>query len=168
MACCAFILATSFAGAGDKAVSHSRYPNELQGFRFYSKYLVPLQPGLSGAEAVRRVLGDTAAVRRNGWRIFPSYTTRGGPVYNPTIGFLYQISLKPDGVIPMAEVRFPPQFDHCHSSVSEINISFDVYGDTSGLEYWLHEEDSSSGRKGDLFQIVYGPMRKPFAPNTIC
>jgi hypothetical protein len=160
------VLAASFAGAGDSP--NSRYPNELQGFKFYSKYLAPLQPGLSGRDAVRRILGDTAAVKRTGWRILPSYTTSGGPVYNPTLGPLYQISLRPEGAIPMAGVRFPPQFDHCHSSLSEINISFDVYSDTSGLEYWLHEEDSKSGRKGDLFQIVYGPKRKPFAPNTIC
>jgi hypothetical protein len=140
----------------------------LQGFKFYSKFFAPLQPGLSARDAVRRVFGDTAAVKRTGWRIFPSYTTRSGPVYNPTLGPLYQISLKPDGVLPMAAVRFPSQFDHCHSSLSEINISFDVYSDTSGLEYWLHEEDSQWGRKGDLFQVVYGPKRKPLKPNTFC
>jgi len=89
-------------------------------------------------------------------------------VYSPTLGPLHQISLKPDGVIPMAAVRFPPQFDHCHSSLSEINISFDVYSDTSGLEYWLHEEDSKWGKKGNLFQIVYGEKRKPFARNALC
>jgi len=56
----------------------------------------------------------------------------------------------------MWNVKFPRAFVHCHASVSEINVSFDVYRDKFGLEYWLHEEDSKSGKKGDLFPIVYG------------
>jgi len=163
---CAFVLATSFAGAGDSA--HSRSPNELQGFSFYSKYLAPLQPGLSGRDAVRRVLDVTAPVKRNGWRIIPIYAVNGGSLSNPTLGALAEIILTPDGVIPMAALKFPPRFAHCHSFLSEINMSFDVYSDTSGLEYWLYPEDSELRKRGDLFQIVYGPKRKPFQPNAIC
>jgi len=68
----------------------------------------------------------------------------------------------------MAALKFPPRFAHCHSFLSEINMSFDVYSDTSGLEYWLYPEDSKLRKRGDLFQIVYGPKRKPFQPNAIC
>jgi len=68
----------------------------------------------------------------------------------------------------MAAVKFSPIFAHCHTSVSEIIISFHGYSDTSGLEYWLHEEDSKWGKKGDLYQIVYGPRRRPYPTNTIC
>jgi hypothetical protein len=160
------VLATSFAGAGDSP--HSRYPNELQGFKFYSKYLASLQPGLSGRDAVRRVLGDTAAVKRNGWRIIPTYAMKSGPVYNPTLGPLNQIILRPDGVIPMGAVKFSAAFRHCHDSLSEINIGFDVYRDKFGLEYWLHKEDSKWGKKGDLYWIVYGARRQPEPPNTFC
>jgi hypothetical protein len=163
---CAFVVVASFASAGDRP--HNRYPNELQGFRFYGEYLAPLEPGFSGEEAVRRVFGETAAVRRNGWTINTTYATKGDSVYDPTLGPLAEIILRPDGVIPMAAVKFSPRFAHCHSSLSEINISFDVYSDTSGLQYWLQEEDSKWGKRGDLFQIVYGPKRKPFPPNTIC
>jgi hypothetical protein len=163
---CAFVVVASFASAGYKP--HNRYPNELHGFRFYAEYLAPLEPGLSGEEAVRRVLNDIAAVRRNGWTISTTYATKGGPVYNPTLGPLAEIILRPDDVIPMAAVKFPPRFAHCHSSLSEFNISFDVYSDTSGLQYWLQGEDSKWGKKGDLFQIAYGPKRKPFPPNMIC
>jgi hypothetical protein len=140
----------------------------LEGYRFYAVYLAPLEPGLSGEKAVRRVLGDTAAVRRGSWTINTSYAVKSGPVSNPTSGPLAEITLMPDAVIPMAAVRFPPRFAHCHSSLSELNISFDVYSDTSGLEYWLHEEDSKWGKKGDLFQIVYGPKKKPLPPDTFC
>jgi len=38
-----------------------------------------------------------------------------------------------------------------HSSLSEINIGFDVYSDRFGLEYWLHEENSKWRKKGDLY-----------------
>ena len=93
---------------------------------------------------------------------------KGGPASNPTLGPLAEIILRPDAIISMAAVKFAPRFAHCHSSLSGFNISFDVYSDTSGLEYWLHEEDSKWGRKGDLFGIVYGSKRKLFPPNTIC
>ena len=160
------VLTTSLVVA--KSTSHNPYPNELKGFEFYAKYLAPLRPGVSSKEAVRRVLGDTAAVQRNGWTIGTTYTMKRGPVYNPVLGTLAEVTVRPDGVIPMGTVKFPPAFTHCHSSVSEINISFDVYSDRFGLEYWLHEEDSKWGKKGDLYQIVYGPSRLPYPPNTIC
>jgi hypothetical protein len=162
----AFLLVTILAGG--KSTSQSLYPNELKGFKFYAKYLAPLRPGVSDREAVRRVLGDTAAVQQDGWTIFTSYTMKGGSPYAQAQGPLAEISVRPHGVIPFGAVGFPPSFDRCHASVSEINISFDVYSDTSGLEYWLHEEDSKSGKKGDLYQIVYGPRRRPYPPHTIC
>jgi hypothetical protein len=162
----AFLIGTILAGA--KSIPHSPYPNELKGFEFYAKYLVPLRPGLSDREAVRRVLGDTAAVQRNGWTIFTTYVMKSGPVYNPTLGPLAEIAIKSDGVIPMGAVKFPSGFTHCHTLVSETNISFDVYRDRFGLEYWLHEEDSKWGKKGDLYRIVYGPRRRPDPPNTFC
>jgi len=163
---CAFVVASSFAGTGDNP--QNRYPNELEGSRFYAEYLAPLEPGHSDEKAVRRVLGETTAVRRSGWTINTTYAVKSGPVYNPTLGPLAEITLRPDAIIPMASVKFSPRFAHCHSSLSEFNISFDVYSDTSGLEYWLQEEDSKWGKKGDLFQIVYGPKRKPLPPNTFC
>lgn len=159
------LFVTIFAGA--KSASQNRYPNELKGFKFYTKYLAPLRPGVSGKEVVRRVLGDTAA-QRNGWSINTTYSMKSGPVYNPTLGPLAEIIIRPDGVIPMGTVKFAPSFSHCHTSVSEINISFDVYSDRFGLEYWLHQEDSKWGKKGDLYQIVYGPRRRPYPPNTSC
>jgi hypothetical protein len=154
--------------AGAKSTSHKLYPNELKGLKFYAKYLAPLRPGVSREEAVRRVLGDTAAAERNGWTIITTYAMKSGPVYNPTLGSLAEIIVRPDTVIPMGAVKFPPSFAHCHTSESEINISFDVYGDRFGLEYWLHEEDSRWGKKGDLYRIVYGPSRPPYPPTTIC
>jgi hypothetical protein len=162
----AFLIVTILAGA--TSTSHGPYPNELKGFKLYAKYLAPLRPGVSGEEAVRRVLGDTAAVQRNGWKIIPTYAMKSGPVYNPVLGPLAEIIFRPDGVIPMGAVKFPPSFTHCHTSLSEINISFDVYSDSFGLEYWLHEEDSKWGKKGDLYRIAYGPSRRPYLPNTIC
>jgi len=107
-------------------------------------------------------------VKRNGWRIIPTYTTKSGPVYNPTLGLLYQIIVKPDSFIPMGAVKFSAAFTHCHNSLSEINIGFHVYRERFGLEYWLQEEDSEWGKNGDLYWIVYGERRRPDPPNTIC
>lgn len=152
---------------GDDEAAHNRYPNELQGFKFYAKYLVPLLPGVSNPDEVRRALGDTAAVKRNGWTIMSNYMHKDGKLHK-TLGSLHALTLRPDGVIPMQSVKFPPKFWHCHEFISEYNISFDVYSDTSGLEYWLHEEDSTWGSKGDLFWIVYGAKKRPLPRNTFC
>ncbi len=142
--------------------TQSRYPNELQGFKFYAKYLAPLRPGVSSSGAVREVLGDTRAVKRNGWRLTPSF-------YMNNKGRLGEIEIVPDGVIPMRSVRFPATFDHClDSSKSEIGVQFDVYSDTSGLEYWLQAQSSRDGQKGDLFRIVYGRRRSRSGRNTVC
>ena len=159
------LFVASAAGSGNK--SQSRYPNELKAFQFYAKYLAPLEPGVSDQEAVRRILGDTAAVRRNSWTINPTFTAKTGPVYRPDLGSLAKIIVRPDGFVPMGSVKFSASFAHCHASLSEINISFDVYTDTFGLEYWLHQETSRWGTKGDLYQIVYGPKRRSYPPNTV-
>lgn len=158
-------LATSTA---KQPTPHSRYPNELQGFEIYAKYLAPLRPGISTGEEVARVLGDPVQLKPGGWNVIPNYVIKKGPVNNPALGPLFEIVVKPEGVIPMAAVRFPKVFTRCHSSLSEFNIGFDVYSDTSGLEYWLLEEDSQWGKKGELFQIIYGQRRPPYPSNTIC
>jgi hypothetical protein len=160
---CVFAFAASLSGGE----AQTRYPHELQGFRFYGKYVAPLLPGVSSQDAVRKVLGDISGVKRNGWIISATYTMKSGPISNPVLGPLAEIMIRPEGTIPMGGVRFA-SFSHCHASVSEINISFDVYSDTYGLQYWLHEEDSEWGKKGDLYRIVYGPRRRPFGPRTYC
>src|ERR1700730_16710391 len=50
----ALLFVTILAGA--KSTSHSLYPNELKGLKFYAKYLAPFRPGVSREHAVRRVL----------------------------------------------------------------------------------------------------------------
>jgi len=101
----AVIFVTILAGAKS---SDSPYPNELKGFEFYAKYLAPLRPGISSENAARKVLGDTAAVQRNGWTINTSYAVKSGPVYYPALGPLAEIIVRPDGVVPMGAVKFPP------------------------------------------------------------
>jgi hypothetical protein len=68
----------------------------------------------------------------------------------------------------MGAVKFTGAFTHGHNSLSEINIGFDVYSDRFGLEYWLHEENSEWGKKGDLYWIVYGASHAslPFAQDA--
>ena len=159
--------AVQWNGPYAQVTGQTPYPNELQGFNFYSKHLAPLHSGVSERAEVVRVLGDGSTVVA-GWRIIPTYTTKRGSVYNPPLGPLAEIILSPEGVIPMGAVKFPATFAHCHATVSEVNISFDVYSDSSGLEYWLHEEDSKWGRKGDLYRIVYGPSKRHSDHKRIC
>ena len=60
----------------------------------------------------------------------------------------------------MLGVKFPAAFTHSLGSVSEVNVSCDVYSDSFGLKYWLYAEDSPVGKKGDLMEIEYGPSRR--------
>ncbi len=66
---------TSFA----QVARDTPYPNELQGFKFYSKDLAPLHPGISERAAVVRLLGKGTRVV-GGWRIIPTYITKTGSV----------------------------------------------------------------------------------------
>lgn len=136
------------------------YPNELQGFKFYPKDLAPLRPGISPRPVVVRVLGDETKVV-GGWSIIPAYTNKPGSGGNPALGRLLEVVIRPGGVIPMSAVRFPAAtFAHCPAVLTGIGVSFDVYSDASGLEYWLYGEDSKWGRKGDLYRIVYGAGKR--------
>ncbi len=135
------------------AASFPPYRNELQGFNFYAKYLAPLHPGISQSAAVVRVLGDGGKLP--GWKMVATYGAR--PSHGSALGPLAEIIVNPEGVIPMAAVRFPATFTHCRAVGGERNALFDVYRDGSGLEYWLYATDSNWGNKGDLYRIVYGP-----------
>lgn len=60
----------------------------------------------------------------------------------------------------MANVKFPPVFTHTFGQVTEITVPCDVYGDESGLRYWIYAADSVARKKGDLMKIEYGPSRR--------
>ncbi len=139
------------------------YPNELGGFKFYSKYLAPLLPGVSDARNARCLLDR---VRILGWKVGATYSYKSGAGYNPTLGPLYQIALRPDGIIPMHSGSFPSAFKQHQTCLSELNICFEVYADRFGLEYWLHQADSKWGSTGDLYRVVYGPKDRDPSMDT--
>jgi hypothetical protein len=142
------------------------YPNELPGLKFYVKYLSPLAPYVSDREEVVRLLGDSAQVIAAGkWQILPFYvgtenTVNGHAWAHNISGRLARLEIKPKQRISMLHVKFPVAFTHSSGSVSEINVSCDVYSDKFGLEYWIFAEDSSVGKKGDLMEIRYGPSKR--------
>ena len=138
------------------------YPNELPRFKFYAKYLDPLQPYISDRKLVVRVLGSEQGIELGRWRITPLFvgagsTANGHPYLNDRIGRLASIKITPKHRVSMLGVKFPGTFTYSTGGVSEINVRCDVYSDSFGLEYWLYREDSAAGKKGDLMQIEYGP-----------
>jgi len=141
------------------------YPNELPGFKFYTKYLDPLRPYVSNRRLVVRVLGSSQGIELGRWRILPFFLGEGSNVNGhawaeDVTGRLASIDIKPKERVSMLGVRFPAAFAHNLGSVSEINVSCDVYSDSFGLEYWVYAEDSPAGKKGDLMRIVYGPSER--------
>ena len=116
------------------------YPNELPHFKFYAKYLDPLRPYTSDHVSVVRVLGSDQGIELSQWRIRPLFIGEGknSAVRPEMIGRLASINVKPKQRVSMLGVKFPAAFTHSMGSVSEINVSCDVYGDSSGLEYWLY------------------------------
>ena len=156
----AFLFVTILVGA--KSTSHSPYPNELKAFKFYAKYLAPIRPGVSGKEAVRRVLGDTAAVQRNGWTIITTYAMKGGPVYNPALGPLAEIIVRPDGVIPLGAVRFPPRYSLtaipvCLKSTSPLTFTATGLGWSTGFM----KRTPNGGRRETSTELYMGRADDP-------
>lgn len=144
--------------------SQNPYPNELKRFKFYARYLNPLGPYISDRDSVIRVLGDSAGFELSRWRIQPLFVGEGNTINgHPWVwarnatGRLAEVAIRPRQRVSMLNVKFPSSFAHTYGSVSEINVSCDVYRDDFGLEYWIYAEDSSAGKKGDLMEIRYGP-----------
>jgi hypothetical protein len=153
------------------AATQVRYPNELEQLRVYAQYLEPLIPGTSTSSEVKQVLTVTHDRWDAEWRISPSFScvadaktcSHGGA----TSETLFMIELHPLHRVPMGGVRFSNAFKKIYGSVSEINIQCDVYGDQTGLQYWIVAKDSSYGKKGDLYQIVYGFSKWETALNEL-
>jgi hypothetical protein len=135
------------------------YPNELPRFRFYGTYLAPLQPYISDLALVVKVLGSDQGIELRRWRIHPTFLGEG--VWGHDIeGRLASVDIAPKQHVSMLGVRFPSAFTHRQFSVSEINLLFDVYSDSFGLQYWVYAENSTGVKKGDLWKIVYEPSEK--------
>jgi len=138
------------------------YPNELPHFKFYAKYLDPLRPYVSDYESVVRVLGSDQGIELSHWRIRPFFVGKGedSKIRPEVVGRLAELSIKPKQRVSMLGVKFPAAFTHSFGSVSEINVSCDVYSDRFGLQYWIYSEDWQNGKKGDLHEIAYGPRKE--------
>jgi hypothetical protein len=142
--------------------TQNAYPNELPHFKFYVKHLAPLSPYVSDLALVVRVLGSGKGTELSDWQITPTYigkpnTIDGHAWAQDITGRLASVEITPKRRVSMLGVKFPSAFSHSVGSVSEINVSCDVYSDGFGLQYWLYAEDSAVGKKGDLMRIVYGP-----------
>jgi hypothetical protein len=166
-AICTIILLILPASAYAQAKPQKLYPNELKNFKFYEQYLAPLRPYVSEHAEVVQTLGSDQGMELSHWRVFVLFVgdyklnTVNGHLWAHNIsGRLATLELKPRKRVSMRHVKFPPAFTHSLGSVSEINISCDVYSDDSGLEYWIYSENSYVGRKGDLMSIKYGPSER--------
>jgi hypothetical protein len=148
-------------GTGEDTRSRNPYPNELPGFKFYAKHLSPLRPYDSDRALVVHVLGSDQGIELSRWRIRVLYVGEGNKVNGHDItGRLASLNIKPKQRVSMLRVKFPVKFTHSSGSVSEVNVSCDVYSDSFGLQYWLYAEDSVVGKKGDLMEIKYGPTKR--------
>ena len=145
--------------------SRNPYPNELRQFRFYVKHLAPLRPYISDRTAVVRVFGSSQGAEFGTWSFWPHFvgdgnTIGGHPWAHDITGRLASIVIIPKVRVSMLGVKFPSTFTHGLGSMSEINVSCDVYSDSFGLQYWLYAEDSGTQKKGDLMRIEYGPSKR--------
>ena len=114
-----------------KPAPRNPFPNELNGFEFYLKYLAPLRPYASDHASVVHVLGSDQGLAFSGWRIFPLFVGKNNKVNNhPWVhditGRLASVEIVPKQRVSMLRVRFPAAFTHSLGSVSEINLMCDV------------------------------------------
>jgi hypothetical protein len=142
------------------AASPNPYPNELNGFMFYAKYMAPLLPYISDHETVVRIMGSGEGLQLSDWRIVPLYACPDPTTTCSDPKRLASIDVSPKRRVSMLGAKFSPAFIHSYGGVSEINVTCDVYKDDFGLEYWIYSADFASGKKGDLLRIVYGPNKQ--------
>ena len=146
---------------GLNATTPNPYPNEIKGLKFYERYLAPLRPHQSEVKQVVQVLGSDKGLELKDWRI--------GVLYSCTEDFLTcshgsrndpleEITITPKHRISLRHLKFPRVFSHSYGSVSEINVTCDIYADESGLQYWVISGDFPSYKKGDLLWIKYGTV----------
>jgi hypothetical protein len=142
--------------------SPNPYPNEINGLKFYEQYLNPLTPHKSDAAQVVQALGSDQGRELKDWRISARYACAED---SPTCShgsrnrLLDIIEVTPRNRVSLQRFKFPAVFSRISGSVSEINVTCDVYADDFGLEYWIASRDFPPLRKGDLLMIHYGSRR---------
>lgn len=173
-----------------KQVSSS--PNELKGYEFIKKgKLNQLRLGASTRENVRNIIGETCengCIYESNWTIQIDYFDEDLTViektynknqdkytekqYVPTkeaIGKILSISFAPKKRISFTNTAFSNQFNkypyfepNYATSDKNDGISFDIYTDSYGLQYWIFDKvvgtihkDKSEFQKGDLISIKY-------------
>jgi hypothetical protein len=154
------LLAGLFLAIDLSAATANLYPNEIKGFGFYTRYLAPLRPHQSDAKQVVQVLGSDQRLELKNWKVGVLYscsedaiTCSHGPRNDP----LDAIVITPKHRVSLRHLKFPLAFSHSYGSVSEINVTCDVYTDKFGLQYWVVSSGFPSYKKGDLLRIEYGP-----------
>jgi hypothetical protein len=158
------LLAGVLAVATLNAATANPYPNEIKGLKFYERYLSPLQPGQSDTQQVVQVLGSDAGLDLKGWRITALYSCTDSVLAcshglrNDRLAF---VEVTPKRRMSLLHLKFPAAFVRSYGSVSEINVTCDVYTDKHGLQYWIVSGNFPAYKKGDLLKIDYG-----FADNT--
>jgi hypothetical protein len=140
------------------AAAANPYPNEIAGFKFYERYLAPLSPHNSDEKQVIKVLGSDQGLELKDWKVgaFYSCPKELSDCPHGPLGPLYSIEITPKHRVSLRRFKFPQEFSHSYGSVSEINITCDVYTDRFGLQYWVASGDFPSYKSGDLFRIEYG------------
>jgi hypothetical protein len=149
------IIGATFAGAA----APNLYPNEIAGLKFYAGYLAPLRPMDSDVKAVVQVLGSDQGRDMKDWRIRALFSCTGDCPPGSQHGPLASIVIAPKRRVSFKRIKLPAIFSHEYGSVSEINVSCDIYSDNFGLAYWVVSGNSRSYKKGDLLWIEYGPAR---------
>ncbi len=151
------LLAGMILAADLNAAATNPYPNEIEGFKFYERYLAPLLPHQSDAKQVIQVLGSDQGLELKDWKVGAYYSCpeESGSCPHGPLGPLYSIEVTPKRRVSLRHFKFPMAFSHSYGGVSEINITCDVYSDKFGLQYWIVSGDFPSYKKGDLFKIEY-------------
>jgi hypothetical protein len=181
----ALAMAGSAPSPSQTRVPASRYPNELQGFKFYetSKWKV-LRPLVSSMHDVRQILGppleandlshysapypgdDKAAApvftyaMNADWEILIYFVSDCGYRFSPTEisgDRLCTFELVPKKHLSFRDMAFPQTFDRRH--VDGADAGWDEYRDPDGLAYDVYTTHTPYGgsKPGDLNRIIYGP-----------
>lgn len=160
--CATVILVGMLNAAGSAAAAPNPYPNEIAGLKFYARYLAPLRPGESDKKRVIEILGSDQGLDLTNWKALVLYSCADDVLacsHGPRNDPVGDIEFRPKHRVSLRHFKFPAVFSRSYGSLSEINVTCDIYSDAFGLEYWVASGDFPSYKEGDLLMIRYGPSR---------
>lgn len=164
----ALIALALIVSAGEKSPKdngQNLYPNELEGFKLYSKYCSGLEPMKSEINDVKKILGEQIKDKsglfvlwydKDDWHILVYLCSGNGRYPSWQAGKTVEtIDFIPVGCIPFKDKVFSDKFNRYKQQAAD--AAWNEFSDAYGLVYevYISKPPYSNKQPGDLDRISY-------------